>query len=428
VRDAVLELAGVWKAYPRWTEARTLRGILARRVPALVRHDERWALRDVSLRLEPGEAVGLIGPNGAGKSTLLRLASGLGRPTRGRISVLEDAASVLSLGDTIDPVLTGRENAVTAAMVAGMGRAQARAAVPRALAFAELEDAADAPVRTYSEGMKLRLAFGVVAQLQPEVLLLDEVIAVGDLRFEAKCMERIRAMREAGTAVLFASHALDRIEEECDRALWLQAGAVRAVGDAAAVVAEYRTAMRSETVERTPPPEAPREPGALELRRNRFGTQEVTIEGVAVRGRTGDAVEQVASGDPLSVTLELRTHRGVVRDPIVSVAVRRDSDGMVCADANTHTDGVLLGPLEDAASVTLAFERLELVPGDYALDVGVYEPRWAFAYDYHWQAYPLSVVGREAAGGVLEPPRRWAVSGGGVVGTGAPARSRLPLG
>jgi ABC-type polysaccharide/polyol phosphate transport system ATPase subunit len=168
--SAHVRLEQVWKSYPRWSgETRTLRGIVSRRVPLIARGSEgrHWALRDISLAAAPGESVGVIGPNGAGKSTLLRLASGLGRPTRGTIQVPARTASVLSFDSWFDLNLTGRENAMSALVVNGWRRSQARALIPSVIEFAELEGFADAPVRTYSEGMKLRLAFGVVAQLRP---------------------------------------------------------------------------------------------------------------------------------------------------------------------------------------------------------------------------------------------------------------------
>jgi lipopolysaccharide transport system ATP-binding protein len=414
----VIELDGVWKSYPRWMGERTLRGVLTRRVPLAMRRGEVvWALKDVSLRIGAGESVGLIGPNGAGKSTLLRLASGLGRPTRGRIAVADDVASILTLGDSFDLSLTGRENAITAAVVAGLRRAEARARLRDALEFAELEAFADAPVRTYSDGMKLRLAFGVMAQLRPRVLIVDEVIAVGDLRFQAKCLQRIRELRESGTSVLLASHALDQVASECDRAVWLQGGEVRMQAEAGSVVAEYTQAMYSETLARTPAP-SPAGDSTLELRRNRFGSQELTIERVTVP-------DELESGTGIELSFEIARRSPVdVTDPIASVTIHRVGDGVVCCDLSTEAAGVRLGPVGDGGlCVTLALDRLELAPGDYLVDVGVHEASWQYAYDFHWQAYPLRVTGRSAGEGLLVPGHRWeaepllrsAVSGGGAL-------------
>jgi lipopolysaccharide transport system ATP-binding protein len=406
-----VRLQNVWKSYPRWSgETRTLRGIVTRRVP-LIAHgskDRQWALRDVSLEALPGESVGVIGPNGAGKSTLLRLASGLGRPTRGTIQLPARTASVLSFDSWFDLNLTGRENAMSALVVNGWRRSQARTLIPAVIEFAELEGFADAPLRTYSEGMKLRLAFGVVAQLQPEALLVDEVMAVGDLRFQRKCLGRIHELRAEGTTLVLASHALEQVVEECDRVLWLQAGGVRAVGEAASVVAEYETAMYSTTIDRTPAPTGD-QGGALELRRNRLGTQEVTIDSVTLRGPDGVPTEEIATGRRLTVSLRLSSHLESVSEPIVGVAIHRASDGVVCYDSSTAADGVRLGIVTDAVTVELEFERLDLLPGEYLFDVGVYRSDWAFAFDFHWQAYPLRVGGGTGEKGVFRPPHRWEV-------------------
>ena len=399
----MITVEGVWKSYPRWRGDRTLRGALTRRVPLAGRRGERnWVLRDVSLEVRPGEAVGLIGANGAGKSTLLRLAAGLGRPTRGRVEVEGEVASILTLGDSLDLSLTGRENAYTAAVVAGLRRAEARAILPAALRFAELEDFADAPVRTYSEGMKLRLAFGVVAQLRPRVLIVDEVIAVGDLRFQARCLERIRELRSDGTAVLLASHSLETVGNECDRALWLQGGRVRFEGPAEEVAGGYADAMRSETMERTPA-SAPDGGGPdLELKRNRFGSLELTIESVTLP-------DEVESGSSLNVTVDVASQVDhEVVDPIATVTVSRARDGMVCCDLSTEGAGVQLGRVgSEGLEVSLGLERLELVPGDYLVDVGIHSPDWEYAYDFHWQAYPLRVTGRSAGDGLVRPAHRW---------------------
>jgi len=407
--SVTLETEGVWKSYPSWrSEPRTLRGMLAQRVPLSRRSRRRWALRDVSLSVAPGETVGVIGPNGAGKSTLLRLLSGLSPPDRGRIRTPERTAAVLSFDSWFAPDLTGRENATTALIVNGWRSAQARALVPAVLEFAELEDFADAPVRTYSEGMKLRLAFGVVAQLEPDALLIDEVIAVGDIRFQQKCMQWLGEMRSRGTTLVLATHSLEQISEECDRALWLQAGRVRAIGDADAVATEYRDAMYWTSLGRTPPADAEGS-GDLELRRNRFGSQEATLDAVVMRGADGEPTSEIESGGTLTVSLRATNHGEAFRDPIVGVAIHRASDGVICFDTSTESDGVSLGIVDGEVEVDLRFDRLDLLPGDYVLDAGIYRTDWEFAYDFHWNAYPLRVVGSGADKGVFRPPHRWEV-------------------
>jgi lipopolysaccharide transport system ATP-binding protein len=399
---AVLRFDHVWKGYRdlRRGGPRTLRGTLVggglrERRPAL-----RWALRDVSLELHAGETLGVVGRNGAGKSTLLRLASQLGRPTRGLVDVHPDSASVLNLGASFDLQLTGRENAYTAALVGGATSGESRRLVPEALRFAELEDFADAPVRTYSEGMKLRLAFGVIASRRPQLLILDEVLAVGDIGFREKCEARIAEMRDAGTSLVLASHSADEVAATCRRALWLHKGDVLALGDAAETVERYEDAARATTLSRTP----------ADVGDGRIGSQELAVTAVAVNGHpAGTAGTSVRSGDALDVTVEVRGAGAPVDDPIVALTVRRADDGVVALDLSSEAAGIRLGPGVRHATVRLRVDRLELAAGRYEVDIGVFEADWEYAYDFRWGMLPLTVTGRVAGKGVLSPPVRWTV-------------------
>ena len=402
-----VRLESVWKEYPQWDVGpRTLRGIATRRVPLLARRGEqRWVLRDVSVEVGPGGSVGVIGRNGAGKSTLLRLAAGLGRPTRGRAEAPAGIAAVLNPGDTFDPGLSGRENALTAAVVAGWSRRRARELVPEMISFGELEEVADAPVRTYSDGMRLRLAFGVVAKLEPTALILDEVIAVGDLAFQAKCIERIRELRMAGTGLLLASHDLALIASECDHALWLEGGEVRAAGEAAAVVDRYEHAARERSIAATP---AVGSTGSrLRLRHDRVGPQEARIEGVRLNGQADSA--RIATGDPLTVAVPIESEIGALSDPIVAVAIHAAGEKAASFSATTRDSGVRLGPIESGL-VSLRLERLDLRPGRYEIDVGLYRNDWDVVYDFHWHAYTLDVEGGATSRGPVAPPMRWELS------------------
>jgi lipopolysaccharide transport system ATP-binding protein len=413
----VIQLAfdSVWKSYPRWQAGtRSVRSVLSPGMRAQRRSSElRWALRDVSFSLEEGQALGVIGHNGGGKSTLLRLASGISEPSRGGVAVASDAASVLSLGDTFNLELTGRENALTAALVAGMRVREAKRAMPAIMEFAELEDFVDAPVRSYSDGMKLRLAFGVIAQLQPRLLILDEVLAVGDLRFQEKCMDHIRALRESGTSLLFASHNLDQVVEECDEVLWLQQGRALGFGDAEEIVERYRGATQEATLMITPAPDREASvdgelPEGLVLQETRFGSQEVRIEDVVVgAGGSGD----VDPGETLDVTFTLVAD-AAHEELAVSLAIQRPEGEIMCVDVNTQADGIRVGPLAagETLRVTLALDDVELAPGTYFVDIGVFPPDWAFSYDYHWCAHRLRVRGNRYTDFVYRPRlRRWTI-------------------
>jgi lipopolysaccharide transport system ATP-binding protein len=412
----VLVADQVWKSYPRWQPGtRSLRSALSPGMRSQrLSKSTRWALSDVSFSLEAGEVLGVIGHNGAGKSTLLRLASGISRPTRGDIRVARSTASVLSLGDTFNADLSGASNAVTAAVIGGLTPSEARAALPRAIEFAELKEFEDAPVRSYSDGMKLRLAFGVMTLLTPELLIVDEILAVGDLGFQEKCMNHLTHLREHGTAIVLASHDMEQIEEQCDHALLLSRGEALAYGDVDTVVTTYREQMQSRTLEVTPEADEETEDTELELQTNRFGSQEMQIDQVEIGGRKGSG--RVRSGDTLTVRAVVRpiNKTGAVA---FTVAVEREGDDVKCLDINTDLDDIHVDVSPGTeVTVDLQLPALELRPGRYWLDVGVFPLNWSHAYDYHYHAYPLQVTGPsdDPEEPVYRPDnRRWTVGRGG---------------
>jgi ABC-2 type transport system ATP-binding protein len=197
------------------------------------------ALREVSLRVEPGESFGVIGANGAGKSTLLRVAAGILRPTEGRVRIRGRVAPVLDLSPGFHPELSGRENVFLNGAMLGYRRGELVERAAEIAAFADIGEFLSAPLRTYSAGMAVRLAFAIATCRRPDVLVVDEVLAVGDAAFRAKCDRRLREFLENGTTLLFVSHALPEVARSCDRALWLDRGEVRSIGPAAEVVGEY---------------------------------------------------------------------------------------------------------------------------------------------------------------------------------------------
>ncbi len=211
------------------------------------------AVQEVSLEVGPGEALGLIGPNGAGKTTLLRLIAGVYRPDRGTVEVRGRRGTLLDLGGGFHPDLSGYENAEVSALVGGMSRREFAARIEGIAAFAELGEALDAPVRTYSAGMTLRLGFAVATALEPELLVVDEVLAVGDQRFAEKCLARVRELRARGAALIVAAHGLDLVAGLCDRVAWLDGGRVVQLGDAAEVCRAYRAGAGPAGVPAAPP-------------------------------------------------------------------------------------------------------------------------------------------------------------------------------
>ena len=361
-----------------------------------------WALRNVSFSVGPGEMLGVIGANGAGKSTLLRLLGGVGRPTEGSIRVNGRIGALLDLGGGFLGDLTGRENAVLAGVVAGLLKSEIVARMDEIVAFAELEEYIDHPVRTYSTGMMMRLAFAVAVHTDPRVLLVDEFLSVGDLAFQAKCNARIKSLRSGGCAIVMVSHGMDQVRQLCDRALWLKHGEVAAFGSSDVVARLFETEMKNETLRRMPSAERRPLDGGLELvaGENRFGTFEMEIR--SVEFRPGNSLRP---GEPLSVVMgyEARTE---IAAPVFVVSITRD-DGTLCLDTSTQLAREDVPDLRGEGAVYFTIDRLDLGPGNYFLDVGVFESEWEHAYDYHWHAYPFTVDGTAGLKGVLAPPCRW---------------------
>lgn len=372
-----------------------------------------WALRHVGFRVASGRMVGVIGPNGAGKSTLLRLIGGVGRPDEGSVELNGRIGALLDLGVGFHPDLSGRDNIRIAGVIAGLTRREVAARIEEIVKFAELAEFLDWPLRAYSTGMQMRLAFAIAIQSSPEILLIDESLAVGDIAFQQKCLKRLAQFKAAGCTTLMVSHDTTLIRKLCDEVLWLRAGGLMACGDPEEVVEQYHADMSAETRRRTPADRrARRIPGGAELRlnENRFGSLELEIVGVRLLDGDGKPVEKLGSGDPLRVEVEYFAPRPV-EAPIFSITICRE-DGLICYDTSTAAAGLTFPTVVGQGRVSLWLERLDLNEGQYYIDVGAYERGWSYAYDYHWQVYPIVVSSSGGEKGILRPPHRWESDGG----------------
>jgi lipopolysaccharide transport system ATP-binding protein len=345
--------------------------------------------------------LGVIGPNGAGKSTLLTLLSGIVEATTGTVALHGRLGALLDLGGGFVHDLTGRENAILAGVVAGLTKQEIEERLDEIVAFAEVENFLDQPVRTYSTGMRMRLAFSVSVHTEPEILLVDEYLSVGDLSFQSRCRTRIADLRAAGCAMVVVSHGLNDLKSTCDRALWLDDGKVAALDMPDEVIARYEAAMHERTLELTPATlrTSDSEPSANQAQQ-RLGSREVEIARVAL---TPSAT--VRSGGPLVVEIGY-VMRHVVSSPIFGVSITRE-DGLLCVDTNTEGARVQTSNLASAGTITFSIPRLELTGGRYFLNVGIYETNWKYAYDFHWRAYPFFVDGTLEHKGVLAPGCQW---------------------
>jgi ABC-type polysaccharide/polyol phosphate transport system ATPase subunit len=342
------------------------------------------ALDDVSLSVLPGEVFGVIGHNGAGKSTLLKVVARVLRPTAGRVRTNGRIAPLLELGAGFDNELTGRENVYLNAAIMGFTRAQIDGFFPRIVEFSALQQFIDAPLRTYSSGMVARLGFAAATVERPDILIVDEILGVGDAEFQAKSYERIQQFRRAGTTILLVTHNLQHIPEMCSRALWLDRGRAMAAGAPADVVAQYREHTLTRAAGLAAGQTAPA-PGGL-------GASLIRIEHVRLTDERGIPQTTFAPGGCLRVEMDYVT-RGAVDSPIFGVAIHR-ADGVHVAGPNSKFGGERFPPLEGSGSVIYTIPQLNLLEGLYQLSAAVTNYEDTVIYDYHDQQYPFRVIHR----------------------------------
>ncbi|MFS8118511.1 MAG: Wzt carbohydrate-binding domain-containing protein, partial [Microcoleus sp.] len=313
---------------------------------------------------------------------------------------------LLDLGAGFHSDLTGRENVFVGAVVAGLTRREAARRFDDIVEFAELEQFIDSPMRTYSTGMQMRLAFSVAIHTDPEVLLVDEHLSVGDVAFQAKCLNKITEFKTKGCAIVLISHNAGQIQKLCDRALWLKSGEIVAYGEPEVVAGQYLSEMRSETEKRTPmrPPEVTSTGSQLRVNENRFGSLEVEITDVKVLPD-----EEIDSGDAITIEIHYTVPKQIAA-AIFGVTISRE-DGQSCFETNTNQMGRLIPLTAGKGKIRLHIDRLDLGNGQYYVNPGVYEKSWAYAYDYQWHVYPLYVRSTVHQKTILCPPYHWEFEG-----------------
>jgi len=422
-----IEVRDVHKLYRRYGRRKnfgTLKSaLLSGNVFAGLKPDEAFeALRGVSFDVAAGQTFGIIGRNGSGKSTMLKLIAGIGKPTSGRVGVNGRVSALIELGAGFHPEISGRENVFINGMMLGLSKGEIASRFDDIVRFAELEDFIDAPVKTYSSGMYMRLGFAVAINVNPDVLLVDEVLAVGDETFTHKCLDKFAEFRRRGKTVLLVTHSLNMVTRFCDEALWLDAGVVRAQGDPKRVIDTYlldvaraENAALAEPKAQLPIPNSQRGTEATaapaDLSRaaeGRWGSREVEITGVELRS-AGQPTHVFESGAPMDVRLSVRA-AAPVTDFVFGVGLF-NAEGLCCYGTNTHIEGAQPKELSGDAEIVFSIDHLDLVEGSYKLDVAVHRENGA-PYDYHRQLYEFRVTSRVKDVGIYRAPHRWTVSGG----------------
>jgi len=415
--DLVLSVQSVGKEYKLYASPRArLKALLTGRAT----HRSHWALREVSFDLRRGECIGVIGDNGAGKSTLLKLLAGTLHPSRGHIARVGRVTAILELGAGFHPDFSGRDNLYFGGSLIGIDHDEMVRLEPEIVAFCELGEALDRPVKTYSSGMTVRLAFALVTAVQPDVLIIDEALAVGDQNFQKKCVERITAFRNSGCTILFCSHSPYHIRHLCDRALWLKAGRVEQFGETEGVLAAYDvyTREREAAAQQTFHAEKPSavvegvvsacSPSAVSSARKvdalGAGACILTVEVADLSEPMGDQ-PAVLQGQDLVVTITARG-RGDER-PNIGFMIEQ-SKGVGITSLATHEDGAVPIKLGDGTwRSVLRFPDLPLHSGDYVISAFLFDETGLAVYDEWFQFKHFRFIFPKPLPGLVRLPHHW---------------------
>lgn len=331
------------------------------------RPEDFWAVRDVSLQVPRGSVYGLIGHNGSGKSTLLKMIGGIYRPTSGTITAEGRVAALIELGAGFHPDLTGRENIALNGAILGLSRKEVAAAVDEIIDFSGLAEFIDDPVKHYSSGMYVRLGFAVSVHMRPDVLLVDEVLAVGDEEFQRKCFDHLYSLRRAGKTIIIVSHALGQLEGLCDEIAWLERGALQQVGDPTTVTGAYLKRVNDEEAARNPLLAAVRDDGSA----TGAGDGSVRLRSAAIVGADGTTITHAETGQTFSVRIGLHATERTL-GPNVRIALQHETGPLVTMVSN-HERGFDLGYIAGDVTLDIALIDNPLLPGRYRVHIDVFD-------------------------------------------------------
>jgi ABC-type polysaccharide/polyol phosphate transport system ATPase subunit len=422
-----IELIDVTKIYRRYSgkQFATLKSALLQRslVRELQPNQIFPALTEVSFSVKKGSTFGVIGRNGSGKSTALKLVAGITKPTIGAVRVAGRISALIELGAGFHPEISGRENVYINGIMLGLTRREIQQRFDEIVEFAELKDFIDAPVKTYSSGMYMRLGFAVAIHVDPDVLLVDEVLAVGDEGFTHKCLDKFAEFRRRGKTILLVTHALGLVERFCDDALWLDGGRAREHGDPRRVIDAYLTSveegeerlLKNTTEKAVAEVAETNTSAATELQdmfkavEGRWGSREIEIAEVTLLDKDGEPSFVFHSGEPMAVRMRIRAHAPAT-DFVFGVSFF-NIDGVCCYGTNTDLEQMESERLDGDAEVMFSIASLDLVEGTYKLDVAVHKLD-GFPYDYHRLLYTFRVKSRTHDVGIYRPHHRWAFSPG----------------
>jgi ABC-type polysaccharide/polyol phosphate transport system ATPase subunit len=435
----VRNVSKVYRRYARRKQFATLKSaLLDGSLLGDLKPEEAFpALRGVSFSVPKGCTYGVIGRNGSGKSTLLKCVAGITRPTEGSVAVDGRISALIELGAGFHPEISGRENIFINGIMLGLTKKEVTRRFDEIVDFAEMGEFIDAPVKTYSSGMYMRLGFAVAIHVDPEVLLVDEVLAVGDQGFTHKCLDKFSEFRRRNKSILLVTHSLDLVEKFCDEAHWLDHGKTKSEGEPKRVVAAYMidvenseenelakaesarvAASASEVVEtaQQQADETPQNPvddattprDGFKAAEGRWGTREIEIAEVTISGPGGETGHVFQSGDAIQVHM-----RVMAKEPITDFVFGLglfNADGVCVYGTNTGLEDLSLGEINGSGEVTFTIDHLDLVEGTYRLDLAAHKLD-GYPYDYHRLLYTFRVKSRVRDVGIYRPDHKWSFGG-----------------
>jgi ABC-type polysaccharide/polyol phosphate transport system ATPase subunit len=442
VRPAI-ELTDVTKIYRRYggRQFATLKSALLNRsiIRDLNPQASFAAVRNLSFSVPKGSTFGVMGRNGSGKSTALKLVAGITKPTSGTVSVDGRISALIELGAGFHPEISGRENVFINGIMLGFTKREIAKRFDEIVEFAEMEDFIDAPVKTYSSGMYMRLGFAVAIHVDPDVLLVDEVLAVGDEGFTHKCLDKFAEFKRRGRTILLVTHSLDLIEKFCDEAIWIDAGEKKAEGDPLRVVGTYLAAVekseeahlaaadaKAQKAVASAPESAPegtdvpaQEAAELiaaadgpesmfQADEGRWGSREVEITHVELLGPDGKPAHVFQSGESMSINLRVSA-KDPIDDYVFGIGLF-NVEGVCCYGTNTSLEEYESNTFFGEGEVRFIIAGLDLVPGTYMLDVAAHK-KDGYQYDYHRLLYTFRVKSRLHDAGIYRPRHAWSFSG-----------------
>ncbi|MBN2383178.1 ABC transporter ATP-binding protein [bacterium] len=388
----------------RSEEHQTLKWTILSWVRSAVERREFWALKDISFAIEAGQSWGIIGVNGSGKSTLLKLITGILRPDQGSLQIHGRVSALLELGAGFQPDLTGRENIYLNGALLGLSRAEIGDRVEDIITFSEIRPFIDTPVKHYSSGMYMRLGFAIASHIDPDILLIDEIFAVGDLTFQEKCMDRVHRFKAEGKTIVMVSHDLHAIRTMCEAAIWLDKGKIGQQGPAVQVIDSYLNSLKEQSDLSQP----------FAAEEHRWGTGTVRINEVQMYDSKGKQTNRFQSGGPFHCVLTYQTTE-TVENPVFGLAIHR-ADGVHICGPNTRLSNKPIASISGKGTVSYRLDRLPLLPGSYQLSAVVYNESCTVPYDHRERQFPFTVTGggnREIFG-VIELGGTWDIEKGRI--------------